>query len=265
MKRKIVVGMLVASMIAGVTLCYSETAYSSESDEIKITRKVNQYLYNANSVGSDVIEMYEEGGWAYNPDENYFVRTVTYINSPIVVDGDEYTTDEDGVAEINVNQSDVVIESLTGMDKVTFNLKDCDDEIVVVENISVNNVMKTMDMLDILNSDEYDGDFEIGQNDGEKPKKGDIVACNRFNGYLGNGKYYSSQIKPQAIANFFSSDCDWALGSYPDCLMDEQPVAEWRYCSLVSKSHYGKCSALAKKANGKSHSKYFHMHTGFKS
>ncbi|UJZ87267.1 hypothetical protein L3V65_13750 [Heyndrickxia coagulans] len=105
-------------------------------------------------------------------------------------------------------------------------------------------------------SNDNSGTTSLGQKNGDLPHKGDIVACNRFNGYQGNGRYYSNESSKQALKNFYQSDCSEALVLSSQCLRDHGP-AKLRYCSLVSSSHYGKCSKIT------NHSTRYHKHTSF--
>ncbi len=264
MKRMVCLALTMVAII-GIGVVNASVTAEAASDAVQIKKEVALHLFVDSSVTPDIIDMYESGGWIYNPSDRCLVKTVSYANSPVVVDGKEYVTDANGCVRFSMGKQKgkkVNVESYTGRDEVDINVNK-GESIVITENASVNTLMKSMDLLEVgmINSD---GQVQIGQSDGEKPTVGDVVACNRFNGYLGDGKYYSNQFKAQAIVNFFGSDCDWALGSYANCLLDEQPIASLRYCSLVDSSHYGKCSALATKANGKSHSKYYHMHSSYK-
>lgn len=86
--------------------------------------------------------------------------------------------------------------------------------------------------------------------------KGQYVHCNRFNGYLGNGKYYSKSKNPvNAAKNFIQSDCDVALAKSTKCLAD---YGSKPYCSTTNTTTAGKCSK-----NIVSHSQFYHKHTGW--
>ena len=264
MKKKIF-GALSLVCLLGIGLVGTNINASAASENVRIKKEVALHLYLDSSVTSDIIDMYESSGWTYNPDDKELVKKVSYANSPVVIDGKEYETDARGTVKMSMGKKrhkKINVESYTGRDSVGITVNQ-GEEITITENASVNSLMKSMDLLEVSETNET-GKVQIGQSDGEKPKKGAIVACNRFNGHLGNGRYYSNQFKAQAIKNFWGSDCDWALAKYANCLLDEQPIAKYRYCSLYSSKNYGRCSALARKANGKSHSKYFHMHKSYK-
>lgn len=279
----------------------TQCSFASEcgDNSITINREINHYLFIEGPVTEDLISLYEDCGWSFSPDENAFYRSVEYDNEPIVIDGEDFDVENDGNVEIEKEEledsSSVEIESITGDKTITLDIENT-DELTITENVCINSVMEDMDSIIINeetsdridasddteneetnaidydvegleNFDEMEGEVQTkdqkkGQIDGEKPKKGDIVSCNRFNGYQGDGKYYSNQASAKAIKNFCNSDCDWALFRSNECLKDYNGEASKRYCSLHSSSHYGKCSKIVK--NGYSHSNKYHMHSSIK-
>jgi hypothetical protein len=91
---------------------------------------------------------------------------------------------------------------------------------------------------------------------GELPVRGRTIHCNRFNGYLGDGKYYVKSKSPVSAArNFFQSDCDVALARSSYCLRD---YGSNPYCALHPSTKNGKCSS-----NIVSHWSKYHKHTGW--
>jgi hypothetical protein len=253
----------------GITTLISAQAVYAESEtpeqaEIELIR-VLKLSVNSDQLNDEVIKMYESDEWEYDGSE--FVKKVQYKDDKIKIDGKELSPNEQGryVVDINGNSTEKTVG--VKVDGVNY-----EDRKVTLNKGNVSTIESIIDVNELQNNMgsepavEEDTDSEtapdnlgvtsIGQSDGQLPKKGDIVACNRFNGYQGNGRYYSNEASAQAVKNFFQSDCDVALANSVQCLRDHGP-ASWRYCSLVSSKNYGQCSKM------KSHSTRYHKHTSF--
>ncbi|MGQ7336228.1 hypothetical protein ACTGUN_10015 [Streptococcus suis] len=167
------------------------------------------------------------------------------INSPNLNISSEMITDSEGQNQQIINKS-----SLNN-----------GDQIIIQETVDVDQVIKSMDD-STMNESEItnqtsNGMTQVGGlSNGQLPSHGQYVHCNRFNGYLGNGRYYSKTANPvMAARNFVQSDCDVALAKSTKCLAD---YGSNPYCSTANTSTAGKCSP-----NIVGHSRLYHKHTGF--
>lgn len=253
MKKNFLVIAIASLLAINTTSTIIANAEEKENSNVKVKRVVNQCLYVGPSVEDEIIEMYTSSGWSWNEKDNQLERQVVYGNTDMVINDETVSTDSTGQAEVKVEDGDVVrVKSLVGENEVTKKVNG-GDEIVVNENICVNDVMKKMDDPTISNN-ETDGETQIGQSNGQLPKRGDVVSCNRFNGPNGDGRYYSNRFSAKALKNFKWSDCDRALLKSTKCLADYSPNVSKRYCSLYSPVHYGQCSKLI------GHSTRYHRH-----
>ncbi|MBG9929463.1 MULTISPECIES: hypothetical protein [Priestia] len=271
-KVSTILSKLLVMFMLGITTLVSAQAAYAESDtssqaEIELIR-VLKFTVSSDQLNDELIKMYESDDWEY--DGSAFVKKVKYQDDKLKVDGEELSPNEQGKYVVDIEGDS--IEKTVGVKVDGVNYEDRKinlhkGTVSTIESIiDVNELQNNMgseasieeDTVDTDSPDSTDnlGVTSIGQSDGELPSKGDIVACNRFNGYQGNGKYYSNEASAQAVKNFFQSDCDVALANSVQCLRDHGP-ASLRYCSLVSSSHYGQCSKM------KSHSTRYHKHTSF--
>lgn len=98
-------------------------------------------------------------------------------------------------------------------------------------------------------------------------KKNSYVTCNRFNGWLGDQKYYDkSSHKVKSGINFSWSDCDWAVGDFASpCLSttkgDYAKDPKKRYCKSFSLSISGSSTCSIDIG----HKALYHEHTKSKS
>jgi hypothetical protein len=82
----------------------------------------------------------------------------------------------------------------------------------VEENVNLNQSLQKMRSEELNHENVgHTSSHHPGFKDEYKPYIGEVTHCNRFNGYLGNGKYYSNEASWGALSNFFTSDCDWCL------------------------------------------------------
>uniref|UniRef100_UPI003F495C33 hypothetical protein n=1 Tax=Niallia taxi TaxID=2499688 RepID=UPI003F495C33 len=232
----------------------------------------SMYLPGDLEGASEVIEMYESNGWIY--EDNHLVRKINAQDLTAYVDGEELATEE--------NETSLVVPMEEDKEKtVEFSFLDdeADSEEIelvqgetttIVKYVDLDKEIETMaseeEFLDEgMTTSEYasassDVDGHVaakGLKNGEKPKNGQAIHCNRFNGYLGDGKYYDKKDHPVLAAkNFFQSDCDVSLGNYTYCLKDYTASTK---CALSPSSKNGWCSTLSKVG----HSKNYHKHTGW--
>lgn len=217
---------------------------------------------------NEVIAAYTNTGWKYNKNNNQVEREVEYKDQVVHINGEAYVTDANGEVVVkNVNKSDsleVVLDSFTTRNKAykqTIDASDLNksDVIVLKETVSIDEVMRQMRKTEFelqVQDGTGDGETQIGEcTDGVRPAEGAYVHCNRFNGWLGDGKYYNKSKHPvKAVLNFTQSDCDVALANSTACLAD---YGSNPYCSTKNTTSAGRCSSIV------GHSQKFHMHTGF--
>jgi len=216
----------------------------------------------------ELVAMYESAGWV--ADGDYFVKEVTQQGVEVEYEGETYLTDSEGVVEIPIdseqNNSEIEIQVSSGNEMETHVVEVEPVTTEVTQDIYLDEIIAEMgqDVSEENTNTEEQSQNPDSQNVGHVSggvsyTRGQTVHCNRFNGYLGDGKYYDKFEHPYLAArNFFQSDCDVALFWYTYCTKDYGEVSK-RYCSLYQDINKGRCSALPKVG----HSRKYHKHTGW--
>jgi hypothetical protein len=202
-------------------------------------------------------EASESTGWNYNATEQRFERLVTYEHIDVSVNDNETVANAPGsYSALRAGNEPLEINVYDPTTGITYSqlLGDGSDTIDTIIDIDIS-PMLTIDsdneslvknpLLRASTTDPY-------WTDGEEGVYGYRLHCNRFNGYLGDGCYYDNEL--YGLLNFFASDCDWALGSYTDCLAD---YGSNPFCAASPASKQASCSGLI------DHYKRFHMHTTY--
>lgn len=245
--------------------CLTAFATSPELNEQSFNVKFRQVINVTDSASEDseILELAMEAGavtgWTYNVAEQRFERMVSYDAVSVTVNGEDVTPDKNGTFRFlnRTNETFTVVVHDPMIDKTYTQLiggESTNSSIVIDLDIS------KMFSIDVDNETlEKDPLTKASPtnpywSDGEPGVYGYRLHCNRFNGWLGNGRYYSGRIDLRAILNFFASDCDWALGSYSYYLADYGPNP---YCSAYPDSKQARCSTLM------NHYNRFHMHTSY--
>lgn len=230
----------------------AQTAEGSELETITVLK----FYVDPSDIDDEIIRLYESNDWEYHGE--YFKKEVKHENDKIKIDGKKAETNDAGNYDVQSNKKLKVLTEaaeVTGQNPVSVNVKAGETKTIKTE-IDVNTMLDNMSMVQEEPQTNKNGVTSIGQKNGEKPKKGDAVSCNRFNGYGGNGRYYADRKSKQAIKNFANSDCDQALAFYTlACLRDYLPSTKLRYCGLMNKTTQGHCSTDV------GHSKKYHKHT----
>ncbi|ATA58811.1 hypothetical protein [Geobacillus stearothermophilus] len=267
MKR---IKLMVLSLGLYSCLSFSGVAWADDVTDPTATVEVTQNLYLEIPKDAatpeelqELTEMYESAGWV--ADGDYFVKQVSQKGVEVEANGETYQTDSNGVVEVPMDSEQDNVE-------VTVTASPVDEvkETYVVEPGTVTQVTQDVYLDDIIaemgtdvstentNVQEQPSENVGTVSHGVSYSRGDTVHCNRFNGFLGDGKYYDKYDHPVLAArNFFQSDCDVALAWYTYCLSDYSSVASKRYCSLYSDVNKGHCSVLV------GHSRKYHKHTGW--
>ncbi|MGE7605068.1 hypothetical protein ACQKML_00550 [Peribacillus frigoritolerans] len=255
------------------TVSYAFAEGTIVNDTVDFQVKQNLYLEIPKEGGTpeeleELIDIYESAGWIANGD--YFIKEVNQQDVTVEYADETYQTSSNGTVQfpIEENQGEEIEVSVN----TTSDEKDV--YLVDIDKVSTNEVVQDIYLDEILEdmSNEYIGEEQASETTnqntsdivgsvsaGTSYKKGDTVHCNRFNGYLGDGKYYDKKKHPVLAAkNFIQSDCDVALARYNHCLKDYGEVKK-RYCSNYSATNKGRCSILSKVG----HSRKYHKHTGF--
>ncbi|ABR49997.1 hypothetical protein Amet_3900 [Alkaliphilus metalliredigens QYMF] len=252
-------------MITGFALVAN--AGSPTLDEKTLDVKFRQIIEMPELDGDDselleqAIEAAVATGWFYNSAEQRFERLVTYTDIEVTIDGADIELDSHGQAKVltqtNKSLEVKVYDPVTNESYAQLISGDTTEATVIfdvdisymisVDNKSMENLEKSDFTINASPTDPY-------WSNGEQGVYGYRLHCNRFNGYLGNGTYYSNQASPSAILNFFASDCDWALGSYSNCLAD---YTSNPFCAASPQSKQASCSGLI------GHYGRFHMHTTY--
>lgn len=254
MKNKLKNKLTILVLLASIFVIGS--GFSDNNDEISI-KKVNLQVLSTKDLDTTTISMYTSNGWTYNREAQQLEREVTYKDEKIVINGKTYETDNKGEVDVRIGdiKSDKVsisTETLTDkghensqvIDKKDLN---SDKQVVVQEVIDVDGVIDSMDKGIAFTR-------VGGLYNGQLPRRGQYVHCNRFNGNLGNGRYYSKTGNPvMASRNFINSDCYWSLTVSNTCMRD---YTSNPYCSTRNTSTAGKCSP-----NIIGHSRLYHKHT----
>jgi len=251
-------------MVSGVTL--TAFAESSSINEQTIDVKFRQVIDMPDVAAEDAellalaMEAGATTGWVYNEAEQRFERLVTYDDVEVSVSGTDVDLDTNGRARVLTQANDTVeVEVYDPMlDKTYTQLISGDStESAIIIDLDIS----PMFSIDVDNEELEKMDIQTRASttdpywsNGEKGVYGYRLHCNRFNGYMGNGTYYSSHTSVQSLLNFFASDCDWALGSYTYCLAD---YGDNPYCAASPSSKQASCSTLM------GHYNRFHMHTTY--
>lgn len=262
------------SIILSCIMLFSVIPASANSEESAqeayvINIQFRQIMTVPNNTTDDelnsLIEIGNLTGWEYNAIENVFERFTTYEGlsvepkNPSIVAAPNYT-DENGdviVAMPNELENIELIVSDPSTDLAFDTMADVSkEELIVID----------LDITSMLTNDSYMSNrpeivlFASSTNpywdDGEVGVPGKRLHCNRFNGPYGNNTYYSSHIKPQAIANFFYSDCDVSINWTLECIKDDIPLMT-NFCAAgippyESSSKEASCSGV------EGRSRYFH-------
>ncbi|GLF91644.1 hypothetical protein Saga11_29030 [Bacillus safensis] len=250
--------------LSGLFLPLNVNAEEVNGVELKVKKVVKQILPIEESMPESVIKTYTDGGWSLNEDLKQLERVVTYQGEEIEVDGEKAKTDSNGEAVFeldNTEDVDVSVKNILTSDVKTksIEINKQKNETIIYENVDLTGIIKNMGGEEESIEEQVEGDGEVqigGLKNGQKPKRGAYVHCNRFNGFTGDGRYYSKTKHPvKANINFFQSDCDVALARSFKCLKD---YTNSPYCSTKNKSTAGKCSPNIAK-----HSRLYHKHTGW--
>ncbi|WP_019392801.1 hypothetical protein [Priestia filamentosa] len=272
-KMKNIISFFVLTYLAMLVLPVFTEAATASSEERKANLEVvtvQQMYLPADLEGADeVIKSYEETGWTYK--DNYLTRRVHVQDPKVYIDGKEYTSkDNDNLVDVPLSE-----ESRENVKEVSLNEDSSENtqKIALEEGktstltvfVDLDKVIEGMDEhLASSNEEtamvktESDGQVAAkGLKNGERPSNGQAIHCNRFNGYLGDGKYYNKTQHPVLAAkNFTFSDCDRSLGNYTYCLKD---YGSNPYCANSPSSKNGWCSTLSKV----NHARTYHKHTSF--
>lgn len=241
----------------------SNSKLNEQNIEVKFRQAIDipdEFLNDKNSM-QEMIQVGKLTDWQYNVSEQRFERFVSYDNLEISVN-DNIVDDDNGKVRVLSNSNDDVKVSVYDpiLDKTYNQIIDgnSDDNVVTFDldissMFSLDQDNKTLNKENNLqkasSTDPYWSDGELGF-------YGDRLHCNRFNGWQGDGRYYSNELSPKAVINFFQSDCDIALGSYTKCLAD---YTSNPFCAASPQSKQGSCSTLI------GHYNRFHKHTSFSS
>ena len=228
MKKIISSALLLSSMLLIMT------GFTEGEKEISV-KKVNLQVLSTQNIDDTTIDLYTSNGWVYNQVAQQLEREVTYADEEIVIDGEIYTTDAEGEVEVNLDHSGdseikISSDTLMDLDDTVTQVIDKDslndgEQIIIQEVIDIDQVIESMDDASLNDSEtenqKNEGSTQVGGlSNGQLPKRGSYVHCNRFNGYLGNGRYYSKTSNPvKAATNFIASDCDFALLKSTKCLV----------------------------------------------
>lgn len=279
-----------------ITLAFT-TAANAEESKNKVYGKLKvELIFPTNLEDVEGTEEDKElllsTGWKESLDG--YVREYPLDNAKIVIDDKEYTTDSDGnfdidllkgkqyqmkikhpafegqSIDIDTNKGDLYVEPEIKVNFMTFMedpSEDVDNTSSEVADTSSANKMTTM-----ASSGAHTGGFngetviKDGGHTDATYKKNSYVTCNRFNGSLGDQKYYNKAAhKVKSGVNFSWSDCDWAVGdSASPCLSptkgDYASDPNKRYCKSFSIS----ISASSRCSIDIGHKALYHKHTSSK-
>ncbi|XRG76995.1 hypothetical protein V5E38_14165 [Rossellomorea sp. GAMAL-10_SWC] len=239
-------------------------------ENVVLNVKQNLYLEIPKEGGTpeeieELKEIYESAGWIVEGD--YFIKEAKQENVTVEYGDDVYQTSSKGSVVIPVtDKQDEEIEI-----RINSVGNEMDTYLVEVDRASITEVVQDIYLDEIIaemgkeehehsNTADNSSDNTGRVLGGKTYPRGSIVHCNRFNGYLGDGKYYDKFEHPiLAAKNFVQSDCAVALIFYDHCLSDYAKIISKRYCSLNTSNNKGRCSVLSKVG----HSRKYHRHTGF--
>ncbi|MEH7455586.1 hypothetical protein [Gottfriedia acidiceleris] len=254
---------LLALVITSIPITSNAENIDSTNTLIKVLfRQTYKVDWNevSDSEKNNTINLISNGdtGWNYNPDEDIFERFVTQENVEVSIENCEESK--------TANKNGEVVLNGDGKNLVNISVEGIDDDLSQIVDFSQNEVsiIKEMDISQMLKDSERDIYTEEPSTKlssratstdpywkiGEPGHYGDRLHCNRFNGPLGNGKYYPDYY-PQAAINFIMSDCDYSLGRSTRCLADHTSN---KYCAASPSSKQGKCSTFI------GHYNRFHKH-----
>lgn len=197
-------------------------------------------LVQYRSVPEEIDKAIKDG---YLPPENKMLESTEPENhdghnneNTLIVNGKK-TEINDGRFEVEGNPETIEVESDENNKETIRKNENGEYELILEQNL--NEI--------IGNMDEHDssGEHKIGLAKVKMPpygsktfKYGDPVHCNRFNGPKSNNKHLQKW-KPQAIINFYHSDCDYGALRY--CKAHNKCNQKYRaaYCSY-KQGHYTK-------------------------
>lgn len=255
--------------------CFSSTVSYASTDKVLdenlvLNVKQNLYLEIPKEGGTpeeieELKEIYESAGWIVEGD--YFIKEAKQENVTVEYGDDIYQTSSEGSVVIPVtNKQDEEIEiriNSVGNEMNTHLVEvDKSSSTEIVQDIYLDEIIAEMgkEEHEHSNTEDNSSDNTGRVSGGTTYPRGAIIHCNRFNGYLGDGKYYDKFEHPiLAAKNFVQSDCAVALIFYDHCLSDYAKIISKRYCSLNTSNNKGRCSVLSKVG----HSRKYHRHTGF--
>lgn len=255
-KRSTLISLLVSiALIITNNYAFANSDSKPEIDNklnimIRKTYKVDWNMLENGMTKEQYLEKFrnEVPSWTYNEREDVMEEYVTFENCNIEIENlnSRNKKSSENVALVTVkNEDNIEIAS----QKINLN----NDSNTVIIDIAADEIMQVNnDVLSIQNSRASSNNpyWSIG----EAGAYGKAVHCNRFNGYLGNNKYYNTS-HPQSLINFIGSDCDYAVLKNPSlCINDYSSNNSKRYCSASPTSKNGKCSTYI------GHYNKFHFH-----
>ncbi|OGO79332.1 MAG: hypothetical protein A2Y23_00915 [Clostridiales bacterium GWB2_37_7] len=211
-----------------------------------------------------IIEAGAVTGWYYNEPEQRFERLITYSDIQLTVENTNVELNNNGWGGV-LTQTDKATKVTAYnpiIDKTyTQFISDGSTDTTVIFDLDISPMlsidkesMKSLEKIESTLISPQASTTDPYWSDGEKGVYGYRLHCNRFNGYLGNGTYYSNDASSQALLNFFGSDCDWALASYSNCLAD---YGSNPHCAASPDTKQASCSTLI------GHYNRFHMRTSY--
>lgn len=256
-KRNKIISLACAVCIVSSNIPLTVFANDVSLNEQTIDVKFRQIISLQNISGEDN-ELMEQAilassttGWVYNEPEQCLERFVTYDDIEVFADKEEVILDNNGKARfISQSDKDIDIKVYDPILDKTYVQRiggdSVESKIIIDMDISpmfsIDTESKTLAKASA--TDPFWVDGELGY-------FGKRLHCNRFNGPLGNGRYYSNNASPQAILNFTQSDCDFALASSSKCLAD---YGSNPFCAATPESKQASCSTLL------GHYNRFHQH-----
>lgn len=262
-----------------VTTTTNAFAAGNDQQELVIQSVKHLVITLPENQDTSVIDMYENGGWDYNPTTNQLEKPVTYKDLEIEVEGKTYKTDDKGIVKVPVKKGkgqniEIKSEQLSASSKNTkkegeklktvLSVEVSDKPTIVGEYVNLNHILNAMEgeTSNDANENTAVSNEPVGEmkatapylDNGQLPSNGRAIHCNRFNGYLGDGRYYSDETSWAAVRNFFQSDCDVSLGKSDKCLAD---YGSNPYCAAKPSYKNGHCGVIVNHDDG------YHKHTGW--
>ena len=286
MRKKFASSIMSGFLCLLLLFCTYSSVFALEGSTQDYEVKVNVILEGElpEDADEELISILIDSGWVITGNQ-MSKRTEGRGLSLVINDEEIVEIDHNGLAEVpNVSEGEIVefnIDGLATMSsrvsnkeittlEVKLNFDEFIDGMGIHENEHEHEHEHTSEEIsqdhnhdeNIGETSGHDGKTTWGQVNGKRPAHGHQVHCNRFNGYNGDGKYWSSQTSSAALKNFAWSDCDVAFALWvAACALDYSPTASLRYCAGEPSSKRGKCSAWGDLNPAASHSKTFHMHT----